>query len=116
MVELESELVDAVAATVDPLLPASSRSIHSTITDRQRLIGFIFWGILIFRTTGAPRALIETIFEFQQSHTTLRAWRHEWITAGVFGQVREECLRFFDQNTDLELSDVVIAGSLDKGP
>jgi transposase len=80
---LEREVVDAVYAAIEPLLPEPP--VHPLGCHRPRVPDrLVFWGILIRLTTGASWVDIEAILEHRVSDTTLRARRDEWIAAGVF--------------------------------
>ncbi len=113
---LEPEVVDAVWAAVEPLLPPSDRS-HPLGCHRPRVADRLcFWGILVRLVTGASWVDIEAILELRVSDTTLRARRDEWIAAGVFDNLRDEAVAAFDRIVGLDLDDVSIDGSLHKAP
>ncbi len=113
---LEPEVVDAVWAAVEPLLPPSDRS-HPLGCHRPRVADRLcFWGILVRLVTGASWVDIEAILEHRVSDTTLRARRDEWIAAGVFDNLRDEAVAAFDRIVGLDLDDVSIDGSLHKAP
>src|SRR4029450_4396494 len=79
---LEREVVDAVYAAIEPLLPEPP--VHPLGCHRPRVPDrLVFWGILIRLTTGASWVDIEAILEHRVSDTTLRARRDEWICGGV---------------------------------
>lgn len=112
---LEREVVDAVFAAIEPLLPEPPE--HPLGCHRPRVPDrLVFWGILIRLTTGSSWVDIEAILEHRVSDTTLRARRDEWISAGVFDQLRVEALAAFDRIVGLDLSEVAIDGSLHKAP
>jgi transposase len=113
---LEPELVDAVWAAVEPLLPPPDRA-HPLGCHRPRVPDRLcFRGILIRLVTGASWVDIEAILEHQVSDTTLRARRDEWIDAGVFERLKTEALAAFDRIVGLDLDDVALDGSLHKAP
>jgi transposase len=113
---LEPELVDAVWAAVEPLLPPPDRA-HPLGCHRPRVPDRLcFRGFLIRLVTGASWVDIEAILEHQVSDTTLRARRDEWIDAGVFEQLKTEALAAFDRIVGLDLDDVALDGSLHKAP
>ena len=86
MSALETEVVDAVFAAIEPLLHESPE--HPLGCHRPRVPDWLYlWGILIRLTTGSSWVDIEAILEHRVSDTTLRARRDEWITAGVFDQL-----------------------------
>lgn len=110
---LEREVVDAVYAAIEPLLPEPPT--HPLGCHRPRVPDRVcFWGILIRLVTGASWVDIEAILQYQVSDTTLRARRDEWIAAGVFDRLRAEALAAYDRIIGLDLSDVAVDGSLHK--
>ena len=113
---LETEVVDAVWAAIEPLLPAIVDE-HPLGCHRPRVADRLcFRGILIRLTTGSSWVDVEAILEHRVSDTTLRARRDEWIAAGVFEQLKNEALAAFDRIIGLDLSEVSIDGSLHKAP
>jgi transposase len=113
---LETEVVDAVWAAVEPLLPPPDRS-HPLGCHRPRVPDRLcFWAMLIRLVTGASWVDIEAILEHRVSDTTLRARRDEWIAAGVFEQLKTEALAAFDRIIGLDLQNVSVDGSLHKAP
>ena len=81
---LERGVVDAVWASIEPLLPPPSATLHPLGCHRPRVPDRLcFWGILIRLTTGSSWVDIEAILDRQVSDTTLRARRDEWIKADV---------------------------------
>lgn len=112
---LEQEVVNAVWAAIEPLLPEPPK--HPLGCHRPRVPDRLcFWGILIRLTTGSSWIDIEAILEHRVSDTTLRARRDEWIAAGVFDKIRVEAVAAFDRIKGLDLSEVAIDGSLHKAP
>ena len=115
MSALEAEVVDAVWAATEPLLP--DRPAHPLGCHRPRVSDRLcLWALLIRLTTGASWVDIEAILDHQVSDTTLRARRDEWIAAGVFDQLRAEALAAFDRIIALDLTEVALDGSLHKAP
>lgn len=113
---LEPEVVDAIWATIEPLLPAQEDS-HPLGCHRRRVPDRLcFRGILIRLVTGASWVDIEAILDHQVSDTTLRTRRDEWIDAGVFDQLRQEAMAAFDRIIGLDLEEVALDGSLHKAP
>ncbi|MGH9235751.1 MAG: IS5 family transposase [Acidimicrobiales bacterium] len=113
---LELEVVDAVWAAVEPLLPRADRC-HPLGCHRPRVPDRLcFRGLLIRLVTGASWVDIEAILDHQVSDTTLRARRDEWIDAGVFDTLKTEALAAFDRVIGLDLDDVALDGSLHKAP
>src|SRR5580765_4946205 len=112
---LEAEVVNAVWAATEALLP--SRPVHPLGCHRPRVPDRLcFWGLLIRLTTGSSWVDIEAILGHQVSDTTLRARRDEWIVAGVFEQLKTEAMAAFDRVIGLDLSEVSVDGSLHKAP
>lgn len=50
------------------------------------------------------------------SDTTLRSRRTEWVNAGVFHQLMEDCLAIYDELIGIDTSDVSIDGSTQLAP
>jgi transposase len=113
---LEPEVVDAVWAAIEALVPPSADD-HPLGCHRPRVSDRLcFRGILIRLVTGASWVDIEAILDFAVSDTTLRARRDEWIDAGVFEQLKNEAVAAFDRIIGLDLDDVALDGSLHKAP
>jgi transposase len=94
---LDPEVVDAIWAAIEPLIPPPPRT-HPLGCHRPRVPDRLcFRGILLRLVTGASWVDIEAILDHQVSDTTLRARRDEWIDAGVFEQVKTEALGAFDR-------------------
>jgi transposase len=72
----------------------------------------IFWRFL----TGVAWETIEVQLHYQVSDTTLRARRTEWVQAGVFHQLMEDCLAIYHQLIGIEMDDVAIDGSVQLAP
>ena len=83
---LEPEVVDAIWAAIEPLIPP--------VRDHHPL--------------GCHRPRV--------SDTTLRARRDEWIAAGVFDQLRADAMHAYDRIIGLDLGEVALDGSLHKAP
>ena len=113
---LEPEVVDAVWAVIEPLIPPAPES-HPLGCHRPRVSDRLcFWGILIRLVTGCSWVSVEAILEYQVSDTTLRARRDEWIVAGVFDALRCHAVHAYDRIIGLDLSEVALDGSLHKAP
>jgi len=115
---LEREVVDAIWASIEPLLPTPpAAGLHPLGCHRQRVPDRLcFWGILIRLTTGSSWVDIEAILDRQVSDTTLRARRDEWIKADVFERLKTEAITAFDRIIGLDMSEVALDGSLHKAP
>jgi len=72
----------------------------------------IFWRFL----TGAGWETIEAQLHYQVSDTTLRGRRTEWVNAGVFHQLMEDCLAIYHELVGIDLADVAIDGSTQLAP
>ena len=113
---LDPEVVDAIWAAVEPLLPHSGDGhplgCHNPkISDR-----LCFEGIMIRLVTGCSWEDAERLAPGQVSDTTLRTRRDEWIAAGVFDQIAEESLAAYDRIIELDLTEVSVDGSQHKAP
>src|SRR4051812_20054970 len=110
---LEAEVVEAVWAATEPLLPTPP--VHPLGCHRPRVSDRLcLWALLIRLTTGASWVDVEAILDHQVSDTTLRSRRDEWIHAGVFEQLKAEALAAFDRIVGLDLAGVALHGSLHK--
>ena len=67
-------------------------------------------------STGQESVTIEAILERRVSDTTLRSRRDEWITAGVFDELRDHALDAYDRIIGVDLFEVALDGSLHKAP
>ena len=113
---LEPEVADVIWQAVEALLPAQVES-HPLGCHRPRVPDRLcFRGFLIRLVTGASWVDIEAIHDHQESDTTLRARRDEWIDAGVFEALKTEAIAAFDRIVGLDLDDVALDGSLHKAP
>jgi transposase len=113
---LEPEVVDAVWAVVEPLLPPPSSS-HPLGCHRHRASDRLcFWGLLIRLVTGASWVDVEAILGHQVSDTTLRARRDEWIAADVFDQIKELAVARFDEVVGLDTTNIALDASMQKAP
>ncbi|MGH7488034.1 MAG: IS5 family transposase [Acidimicrobiales bacterium] len=113
---LEPEVVDAVWAAVEPLLPPPARS-HPLGCHRRRVPDRIcFEAMLIRLVTGCSWVDAEHLVGRAVSDTTLRARRDEWEAVGVFAALAEEALRAYDKIIGLDLSETALDGSQHKAP
>lgn len=113
---LDPEVVDAVWETIEPLIPRPA-DMHPLGCHRPRVSDRLcFWGILLRLVTGASWVTVEAILERRVSDTTLRSRRDEWVTAGVFDELRDHALEAYDRIIGLDLSEVAVDGSLHKAP
>lgn len=113
---LDPEVVDAVWAAVEGLLPRRVRS-HPLGCHRPRVSDRLcFRGLLIRLVTGSSWTDVEAFLERRVSDTTLRARRDEWIAAGVFDRLCAEAVAAFDRIVGLDLAEVAVDGSIHKAP
>ncbi|MFH1330547.1 MAG: IS5 family transposase [Actinomycetota bacterium] len=113
---LDPEVVDAVWKTIEPIIPVPADD-HPLGCHRPRISDRLcFWGMLVRLVTGASWITVECLLHQQVSDTTLRARRDEWITAGVFDELRDHALEAYDRIIGLDLSEVALDGSLHKAP
>jgi transposase len=113
---LEPEVVDAVWAAIEPLIPPVPEN-HPLGCHRPRVSDRLcFWGILVRLVTGCSWVSVEAILGREVSDTTLRARRDEWIAAGVFDALRQHALHAYDRIIGLDLSEVALDGSIHKAP
>ena len=113
---LEPEVMDAMWAAAEPLLPVRGDD-HPLGCHNPRIADRVcFRGLMIRLVTGASWVDVEAIMGFEVSDTTLRARRDEWIAAGVFDELCAEALAAFDRIVGLDLEEVALDGSLHKAP
>lgn len=113
---LDPEVVDALWAAVEALIPPPPRT-HPLGRHRQRVPDRLcFEGILIRLATGCSWTDTEVLLGGAVSDTTLRARRDEWVAAGVFEALAKQAIDGFDRIAGLDMSEVGIDGSSHKAP
>ena len=113
---LDPEVVDAVWAAVEPLVPVVVDD-HPLGCHRPRVADRVcFRGMLIRLVTGCSWEDTERLLGRAVSDTTLRARRDDWIDAGVFDAIANEAIRAYDRIIGLDLSDVALDASQHKAP
>ncbi len=113
---LDPEVVDAVWAGCEPLLPAPLDT-HPLGCHRPRAQDRDCFEVILVRlATGCSWEDAERLCGTKVSDTTARARRDEWIGAGVFDKLCDEALVGYDKIIGLDLSDVAVDGSLHKSP
>jgi transposase len=113
---LDLDVVDVVWEAMEPLIPVPVDT-HPLGCHRRRVPDRLcFWGILVRLVTGCSWVTAEALLEHRVSDTTLRTRREEWITAGVFDQLRDQALAAYDRIIGLDLSEVALDGSHQKAP
>ena len=113
---LESEVVDAVWAAVEALLPSHADT-HPLGCHNPRIPDRVcFVGIVTRLVTGCSWVTAERLLGGRVSDTTLRARRDEWIEAGVFDALGTEAIAAYDRIVGLDLTETAIDGSQHKAP
>lgn len=113
---LDPEVVDAVWAAVEGLLPRRLDD-HPLGCHRPRISDRLcFEAMLVRLATGCSWVDAERLTGNKVSDTTLRGRRDEWIAAGVFDALEAEALAAYDRVIGLDLADVGIDGALNKAP
>lgn len=113
---LDPEVVDAVWAAVEPLLPRRADG-HPLGCHNPRISDRVcFWGILVRLVTGCSWVTVERLLGKAVSDTTLRGRRDEWVDAGVFDRLCDEAIAAFDRIVGLDLEDAAADGSAHKAP
>ena len=113
---LDPEVMDAMWAAAEPLLPRRDDE-HPLGCHNPRIADRVcFEGIVIRLVTGCSWVTAERLLGHAVSDTTLRARRDEWVTAGVFDALAAEALGAYDRVVGLDLSDASVDGSIHKAP
>jgi transposase len=113
---LEPEVIDAVWAAVEALLPETIDE-HPLGCHRVRVPDRIcFQGILVRLVTGCAWVDAERLLNGAVSDTTLRGRRDDWLAAGVFDALAAEALAAYDRVIGLDLSECAVDGSQHKAP
>jgi transposase len=113
----DSEVVDAVWAAVEALIPVPAVDEHPLGCHRPRVPDRVcFQGILIRLVTGCAWVDVERLLGNQVSDTTLRDRRDEWIAAGVFEHLADEAVAGYDRVIGLDFSECSVDGSQHKAP
>ena len=116
---LEPEVMDLVYRLVADRLPVPPR--HRYGGCRKRIANQVcFTGLFIRFVTGCAwetsERLLAVIGGIPVSDTTLRSRRDEWVQAGVFHQLMEDCLALYDTYVGVDIGDVSIDGSTQLAP
>ncbi len=113
----DPEVVDAVWAAVEPLLPPLPIDEHPLGCHRRRVPDRVcFEGILVRLVTGSAWVDVEALMGNRVSDTTLRDRRDQWIRAGVFDRLADEAVAGYDRVVGLDLSECSVDGSQHKAP
>ncbi len=114
---LDPEVVDAVWAAAEALLPLPAPDRHPLRCHRPRASDrAVFEVILVRLVTGCSWVDAERLCNNEVSDTTTRARRDEWIAAGVFDGLFDEALAAYDRIVQLDLSECAVDGSQHKAP
>lgn len=112
----DPEVVDAVWAAIEPLLPVPVDD-HPLGCHRRRIDDRVcWWAIMVRLVTGCSWEDAERLTGGVVSDTTLRTRRDEWIAAGVFDRLVEEALAGYDRIIGLDLTEVSVDASQHKAP
>lgn len=113
---LDPEVVDAVWAAIEPLVPKPQDN-HPLGCHRRRLSDRDCFEVMLVRlVTGCSWEDAERLCNSKVSDTTVRDRRDEWLAAGVFEAIAAEAISGYDKVIGLDLSDVAADGSLHKSP
>ena len=114
---LDREVMDAVWAAGEQLLPTPSTRAHPLGCHRRRVPNRVCFDAIVIRlVTGCSWETVEQLIGYRVSDTTLRTRRDEWIRAGVFDNLITEALAAYDRIIGLDLRDVAVDGSIQKAP
>jgi transposase len=116
---LEPEMLDLVYRMVADRIPDPPR--HRYGGCRKRISNQVcFTGVFIRFITGCAwetsERLLAIIGGIAVSDTTLRSRRDEWVRAGVFHQLMEDCLALYATHVGIAMEDVAIDGSTQLAP
>lgn len=116
---LEPEMMDLVYRLVANRIPKPPQ--HRYGGCRKRISNQVcFNGLFIRFVTGCAWETSErflTMFGgITVSDTTLRSRRDEWVEAGVFHQLMEDCLALYDTHVGVQMGDIAIDGSTQLAP
>jgi transposase len=113
---LDPEVVDAVWAAIEPLLPVHNET-HPLGCHRPRASDRACFEVMLVRlVTGCSWEDAERLCGSAVSDTTARGRRNEWVGAGVFDAIASEAIAAFDKVIGLDLSEAAVDGSLHKAP
>ena len=116
---LKPEVLDVIYGLVADRIPEPPR--HRYGGCRKRIPDKVcFTGLFIRFVTGCAwetaERLLAMIGGITVSDTTLRSRRDEWVDAGVFHQLMEDCLALYDTHVGVDTGDVAIDGSTQLAP
>lgn len=112
----DPEVVDAIWAAIEPLVPVPVDT-HPLGCHRPRAAGRDCFEVMLVRlVTGCSWEDAERLCGNKVSDTTARARRDEWLAAGVFEAIAAEAIGAYDRVVGLDLCEVAVDGSLHKSP
>lgn len=116
---LEPEMLDLLYRVVEHRLPDPPR--HRYGACRKRISNRVcLMGLLIRFVTGCAWETVERLLGViggtTVSDTTLRSRRDEWVEAGVFEQLMEDCLAWYHAHVGVDMNHVAIDGSTQLAP
>lgn len=113
MPAVPSSIIDPLWCQFAALIPPVTDT-HPLGCHRPRIADRIIFDKLIqVLVLGASYAKIA---DTTCSATTLRTRRDEWITAGIFEQLEQICLEFYDRIVGLDLENLSVDGCIVKAP
>ena len=113
---LDPEVLDAVWAAIEPLVPLIVES-HPLRCHRPRSSDRDCFDVILVRlATSCSWEDAERLCGNKVSDTTARSRRDEWLAAGVFDAIATQAEEAYDRVIGLDLSDVALDGSLHKSP
>lgn len=113
MPALPSSIIDPLWCQFAALIPPVTDT-HPLRCHRPRIPDRIIFDKLIqVLVLGVSYAKIA---DTTCSATTLRTRRDEWITAGIFEQLEQICLEFYDRIVGLDLENLSVDGCIVKAP
>jgi transposase len=113
---LDPEVVDAVWAACEPLIPRPADT-HPLGCHRPRASDRACFEVILVRlVTGCSWEDAERLCGNKVSDTTARDRRDEWIAAGVLEKLYAEALHSYDKIIGLSFEDTAVDGSLHKSP
>ena len=113
---LDPEVLDAVWAAIEPLIPVLVDE-HPLGCHRPRSSNRDCFEVMLVRlSTGCSWEDAERLCGNKVSDTTVRERRDEWLAAGIFDAIAQEATSAYDRIIGLDLCDVALDGSLHKSP
>jgi transposase len=113
---LDTEVVDAIWAAIEPIVPIPADD-HPLGCHNPRIDDRVcFEAILNRLVLGCSWETVEHVMGYVVSDTTVRSRRNEWIAAGVFDRLADEALAAYDRIIGLDFSECSIDGSQHKAP